>query len=155
MSPHSARTPPPGAPLARARSCYDHLAGQLGVAVLDYLVAAGAVADPAAGALPRPAGNRAGSRADLPLGPGAADGFAALGVDAAASPPGRRPLAATCLDWTQRRPHLAGALGAAVLDHALTAGWVRRADGRALTVTAAGRRHLAGLGIPVASPAVT
>jgi hypothetical protein len=145
MSPSPARTPPPGAPLAQARSCYDHLAGQLGVAVFDYLVAAGAVAGPAAGALP----SRTGSRADLALGSGAAHGFAVLGVDAVASRPGRRPLAATCLDWTERRPHLAGALGAAVLEHALAAGWVRRADGRALTVTPAGRRRLAGLGVTV------
>jgi DNA-binding transcriptional ArsR family regulator len=148
-----ARIPAPDAPLAQARSCYDHLAGRLGVAVFDYLVAAGAVTAPAD---PPPASSeppgRAGARADLALGPGAAEGFAALGVDpfwgstAAARPP-RRKLAVTCLDWTQRRPHLGGALGAAVLDHALTEGWVQRADGRALTVTPAGRRQLAGLGI--------
>jgi DNA-binding transcriptional ArsR family regulator len=130
-APAASRSPgSPGQSLAEARTCYDHLAGRLGVAVFDHLVAAGAL-------LP-PAGT---DNCEIGLGPDAAAGFAALGVDIAALPRRRKP-ATTCLDWTQRRPHLGGALGAAVLDRALAAGWVRRADGRGLTVTAAGRRHL-------------
>lgn len=125
-----AAAPAPGHPLAEARTCYDHLAGRLGVAVFDHLVAVGALL------APPDADDR-----EIGLGPAAAAGFAALGVDVAALPRRRKP-ATTCLDWTQRRPHLGGALGAAVLDSALAAGWVRRADGRALAVTSAGRRHL-------------
>jgi hypothetical protein len=93
----------------------------------------------AAGALLPP---QAPDNAAVALGPGAAAGFARLGVDVTAPLPPRRKPATTCLDWTERRPHLGGALGAAVLASALAAGWVKRADGRALTVTAAGRKHL-------------
>jgi hypothetical protein len=61
----------------------------------------------------------------------------------------RRPPVRACLDWTERRPHLGGAVGAALCDHALTAGWLTRiGTTRALAVTPAGRRawqHLFGL----------
>lgn len=126
--------PEPGSALAEARTCYDHLAGRLGVAVFDHLVAAGALLAPGDA-------DNSGVR----LGPAAASGFAALGVDIASLPPRRKP-ATTCLDWTQRRPHLGGALGAAILDSALAAGWVHRGRGRALEVTPAGRRHLPAWG---------
>ncbi|MFL5846748.1 MAG: ArsR/SmtB family transcription factor [Solirubrobacteraceae bacterium] len=106
-----------------ARSCYDHLAGAAGVALADRLVALGAL-----------------ERRSLALtdaGP-----FAALGVDVATIG-GRRPLTRPCLDWSERRLHLAGGLGAAVLDRLLGAGWLeRRPAGRALAVTANGRRAL-------------
>jgi DNA-binding transcriptional ArsR family regulator len=117
--------------LADARTCYDHLAGRLGVALFDHLVAAGAVLDP-------PAADNCG----VTLGPRAAAVFADLGVDLTVPLPPRRKVATTCLDWTERRPHLGGALGAAVLDRALRSGWVQPAGGRVLTVTAAGRQHL-------------
>jgi DNA-binding transcriptional ArsR family regulator len=123
--------PPPGSPLAEARTCYDHLAGRAGVAVFDHLVAVGAL-------LPPPGADNS----QVTLGPAAAAGFAALGVDVTAPLPRRRRPATTCLDWTERRPHLGGALGAAVLDSALAAGWVTRAGGRVLAVTPAGREHL-------------
>ena len=56
---------------------------------------------------------------------------------------GRRPLVRACVDWTERRPHVAGALGAALLRAMLDSGWVqRRPDGRALNVTPAGREAL-------------
>ena len=125
------RSLPAGRSLAEARTCYDHLAGTLGVAVYDQLVAAAAVlAAPAA------------DNSEVTLGPGAAAGFAALGVDIAAPLPRRRKPAVTCLDWTERRPHLGGALGAAVLDSALGRGWVRKTSTRTLTITSAGRAHL-------------
>jgi DNA-binding transcriptional ArsR family regulator len=119
-----------------ARSCYDHLAGALGVAVTDALCEAGAL-DRASLALVD----------DRPL--------RALGVDVAGVPAGRRPLTRSCLDWSERRPHLAGALGAAVLDALLGAEWVaRRPGGRALLVTPAGAAGLHdALGLEPAGPA--
>jgi DNA-binding transcriptional ArsR family regulator len=113
--------------LAGARLCYDHLAGRLGVGVLDALVAQRWL---------RPAshGWDVTARGD--------DALGALGVDVAAARARRRAFARSCLDWTERRPHLAGALGAAVAQHALAAGWVRRADGRGLVVTPSGCERL-------------
>jgi DNA-binding transcriptional ArsR family regulator len=115
-----------------ARSCYDHLAGAAGVALADRLVAVGGL-EPTSLALADP-------------GP-----FAALGVDVGAIG-GRRPLTRACLDWSERLPHLAGGLGAAVLDTLLEAGWLaRRPAGRALDVTARGRaalRDRVGLELP-------
>ena len=67
----------------------------------------------------------------------------AFGIDVAALPR-RRTLVRACADWTERRPHVAGALGAALLDTALARDWVRRrTDGRGLNLTAAGRAALA------------
>src|SRR4051794_34438732 len=107
-----------------ARSCYDHLAGAVGVAVVDALCERGGL-----------------RRDDLSLGDAAP--FAALGVDVAALGRGRRPLTRSCLDWSERRPHLSGELGAALLAAMLDAGWLaRRPLGRAVAVTP---RGLAGL----------
>jgi len=111
-----------------ARTCYDHLAGRLALALTDSLCAHGHVS----------------------LGDGAAivsDGglrfFAEFGLDLAPAGRSKRPLCRTCLDWSERRPHLAGRLGAAMLDRLLELGWVsRRADSRALTVTSPGHRGL-------------
>ena len=116
-----------------ARTCYDHLAGALGVAVCDALLAAGAIS---------PDGERG-----YALGPSAGETFAAIGVTPPA--PARRAYAIRCLDWSERRPHLAGALGAAVADALLARRWVARVKGsRALLVTDAGRAGLrAGLGV--------
>ncbi len=125
-----------GAAERAGRSCYDHLAGELGVALTERLCVLGALetgslglADPAA--------------------------FAALGVDPDRLEPSRRPVTRSCLDWTERRPHLAGALGAAVLARALEERWlVRRPHGRAVAVTPAGAvalRERVGLDVPPAS----
>src|SRR4051794_11910035 len=110
------------AALREARSCYDHLAGRAGVALADSLVA-----------------RRALSLRDGALALDDAAYFAEVfGIDVAALG-GRRPLVRTCIDWTERRPHLAGALGAAVLDALLSRGWVRRRpDGRALNLSVDG-----------------
>ncbi|ONK10550.1 winged helix-turn-helix domain-containing protein [Streptomyces sp. MP131-18] len=107
---------------ARARTCYDHLAGRLGVALADAMIARGLVADES-GLTVTPAG-----RAWL------------AGLLGREQPPGaRRPLVRSCLDWTERRPHLAGALGAALCATALERRWVRRVgSGRAVRVTPEG-----------------
>jgi DNA-binding transcriptional ArsR family regulator len=117
--------------LRHARSCYDHLAGELGVRLADTLVARGALAvRDGAFAVPRPAAGL----------------YAELGVDVEALEAGRRPLVRACVDWTERRPHVAGALGAALLGSMLERRWlVRRDDGRALRVTPAGREAFAAL----------
>ncbi|MDT0442190.1 ArsR/SmtB family transcription factor [Streptomyces johnsoniae] len=107
---------------ARARTCYDHLAGRLGVALADAMIARGLVADES-GLAVTPAG-----RAWL---------TGALGHEQ--RPGVRRPLVRSCLDWTERRPHLAGALGAALCATALERRWVRRVgSGRAVQVTPEG-----------------
>jgi DNA-binding transcriptional ArsR family regulator len=106
-----------------ARSCYDHLAGQLGVAVTSRLVELGALERDSL-ALRDPA----------PLTP--------LGIDAEQLT-GRRPLTRACLDWTERRPHVAGQVGAAILTSLLDRRWVRRSrTGRALRLTTDGERGL-------------
>jgi DNA-binding transcriptional ArsR family regulator len=114
-----------------ARSCYDHLAGRLGIAVTGALLDRGALIE-RDGAFALPAD------ADL----------ADFGVDPAALPRGRRPLVRACPDWTERRPHVAGALGAALLQAMLERGWLRRRrDDRALDLTARGRDALGALGV--------
>ncbi|MFG1805109.1 ArsR/SmtB family transcription factor [Streptomyces sp. NPDC049040] len=111
---------------ARARTCYDHLAGHLGVAVADAALDRRLVADEA-GLVVTEAG-----RAWL----------AGLGIDIGALK-GPRPVIRRCLDWTERRHHLAGAVGAALCLRAFDLGWVERiGSGRALRVTADGERAL-------------
>ncbi|WP_084130916.1 helix-turn-helix domain-containing protein [Actinocatenispora sera] len=118
------------AALLVARTCYDHLAGQIGVAVHDALVTRQALHTVPAGYELTPAG------VDLLTG---------LGVDVPAARSARRAFARPCLDFTERRSHLAGALGAAICARFLAQGWlVRRATGdRALRLTDGGRRTLA------------
>ncbi|WP_206793491.1 helix-turn-helix transcriptional regulator [Amycolatopsis sp. MtRt-6] len=131
--------------LRTARTCYDHLAGRLGVTVTSALLARGALAGP------RDTRRRPGDRISAPLrehpytlGPAAAAVFGALGVDVDVVAAERRPLLRFCLDWSEQRHHLAGALGAAVATRFLDAGWVtRRAQAhRALRLTPDGARAL-------------
>jgi DNA-binding transcriptional ArsR family regulator len=117
--------------LRTARTCYDHIAGSLGVRLHDRLVAAKWLEE-------APGGASYGVTA------GGAAALAAIGIDIGAARALRRRFAFPCLDWSERRPHLGGALGAAVLDLALRRRWVSREPGsRALTVTPSGRRELA------------
>jgi len=120
--------------LREARTCYDHMAGALAVMLNEHFVAAGWLAD------------TGGSYA---LSSEGEQRFGELGIDIAALRAQRRRFACPCLDWSERRPHLAGALGAALLRLALQKGWVEQdLDSRALAVPAAGRRRmLAALGI--------
>ena len=113
--------------LRTARTCYDHLAGRLGVAVTSALLARGALAG-ASDTRRRPGDRISAPLAEHPytLGPAAAAVFGALGVDVDLAAAGRRPLLKFCLDWSEQRHHLAGALGAAVATRFVDAGWVRR-----------------------------
>ncbi|MEU9733207.1 winged helix-turn-helix domain-containing protein [Streptomyces sp. NPDC048002] len=133
--PRNLRQASAGAAMARGRTCYDHLAGRLGIAVTDAFAELGL--------LRRDTG--------FALTDEGVAWFAAAGI--ALDRGGRRPLARACLDWTERRPHLAGVAGAAVCRHALDAGWCERIGSeRAVRVTAAGDLALAELlGIPAGS----
>ncbi len=130
--------------LARARTCYDHLAGRLGVAIFDALVARRAVAQP-----------DARYRGPVGLGPTGEDVFGGLGVDLEETRKERRQFATACGDWSERRPHLGGALGAALWARFLEQGWVARKPGtRIVVVTERGRRRLRkqlGVGIDPAT----
>ena len=130
--------------LRAARTCYDHLAGRLGVAVFEALVARAAVQDLERSTLP---GRKVRSGlGPVSLGPAAVAVFAELGIDLDTVAQSRRPLASACLDWTENQPHLAGALGAAVCSAFVQAGWVRRrSDSRAVTLTQAGQSAVAQL----------
>ena len=116
-----------------ARTCYDHIAGGLGVAIADQLLDDGAVAfDGEAGHVT----DRAGPSLQR------------LGLDpqaAITTAPGKRPNCRPCLDWSERRMHLAGRLGAMICSHCLDNGWLLRKEGsRALKVTSKGTLALRG-----------
>jgi DNA-binding transcriptional ArsR family regulator len=109
-----------------ARSCYDHLAGRLGVAVTDALVAMGHIVLTDDGGEVTPSGERF---------------LAALGVDL--KPRTRRIFCQPCLDWSERRYHLKGLVGARILDRLLELGWLKSVSGsRALQLTPTGRAGL-------------
>jgi DNA-binding transcriptional ArsR family regulator len=103
--------------LRRARVCYDHLAGELGVAMLEGLVARGRL-------------TRDGEA--LALTAEGEDFLSGLGLDLAGLNASRRPLCRSCLDWSVRRAHLAGGLGAALLARIYQLGWARRIAGSRL-----------------------
>lgn len=117
------------AAIRRARSCYDHLAGRLGVAVCDALQARGLL-------------QRLDSRQLTPTPAGEAWFREQLDIDCHALP-SRRPLARACLDWSERRDHLAGALGAALCERLLARELCQRLpNSRALRITASGEHFL-------------
>jgi DNA-binding transcriptional ArsR family regulator len=130
--------------LVRARTCYDHLAGKLGVRLFEALVKRGAIRLPAIRmAAPLPAGARAGSTHPLELGPAAEPVFAEFGIAVQDALKGKRSPGYACRDWTERRPHLGGGLGAALWSRFVEEGWVQRKPGtRAVLVTPKGRRAL-------------
>lgn len=123
-------TGPKDEALRAARTCYDHMAGRLGVALADALQEGGhiVIADGAGIVTER--------------------GFGFLrdfGLELGTKSGSRRPFCRTCLDWSERRPHLAGIVGAALQDRLLALDWIARVpDSRALTITPAGRRGLTG-----------
>jgi DNA-binding transcriptional ArsR family regulator len=128
------RPGPRDAALREARVCYDHLAGAQAVRAADALIARGLLVD------------RDGQWS---VGEGGLAWFErTLGLDVATLRAGRRPLCRSCLDWSERRPHLAGALGAALLERVLALHWARRLEGsRVVCFTPAGelawRAHFA------------
>jgi len=117
-----------GEALRDARTCYDHMAGRVAVGIADRLIERShVVLDEDGGQVMR------AGRAFLE----------GIGVSLR-SASGRRVFCRPCLDWSERRPHLAGVVGAALLDYALERDWLRRVpDGRALSVTPAGRQGFA------------
>jgi DNA-binding transcriptional ArsR family regulator len=135
------------AAMRRARTCYDHLAGRLGVGVTAALVRERAlVRDDGRVGVDRGEDRLAAPVPAHPyrLGPGADEVFARLGVDVASAAQGRRPLLRFCVDWTEQQHHLAGALGAALLTSFERSRWICRESGRrSLTVTDAGHAALA------------
>ena len=131
--------------LRSARTCYDHVAGRLGVQVMssllerDVLVGGDGRYDPRRD--PHDALSSPGHDIRYELTGNGRDFLADAGVEL---PTGRRPLVRYCVDWTEQRHHLSGALGRALLDRFLSAGWVKRLPrGRALAVTDTGRAALA------------
>lgn len=121
-------TGPRDAAMARARTCYDHFAGRLGVAISDRLVAEGVV--------------ELDSESGLVTAKGVAF-LAARGIELEGKRKSSRPVCRPCLDWSERRPHIAGKLGAAICAHYFDKGYVRRRNGsRALEITPPGRRAL-------------
>lgn len=113
--------------LRRARTCYDHLAGALGVALTDALCTTGIL-----------------TVDDLALTDTGAERLVEFGIDLQALRTRRRPLTRACLDWSEQRPHLAGALGAALCQQLIDRAWITRMpEPRIVRVTPAGQRGLA------------
>jgi DNA-binding transcriptional ArsR family regulator len=116
--------------LRAARTCYDHIAGAVGVSLHDRFQALGWLS-----AVGRGAGYDLTARGESAL--------TALGIDVEAARKLRRRFAYPCVDWSERRPHIGGAIGAAVLELALKRRWVvRDLDSRALTVSRLGEREM-------------
>jgi DNA-binding transcriptional ArsR family regulator len=117
---------PCGEAMARARTCYDHLAGKLGVALADSLAERKHVVLGDEGAMVTSSG-----RAFLQE----------LGIGLDSRERSRRALCRTCLDWSERRWHIGGVIGAALADRCFELGWIaRQLDSRAVTITPAGER---------------
>jgi DNA-binding transcriptional ArsR family regulator len=130
LAPRTTRTGPRDEALRAARTCYDHIAGQLGVGIADAMKREGWVElDDDAGVLTTSGGAF----------------LARHGIDLNRTPEKRRtralPLCRLCLDWSERRPHFSGLLGAELCRHSLAIGWVRKRQGsRALEVSPEGKR---------------
>src|ERR1043166_3084316 len=122
---------PRDAALRAARTCYDHLAGRLGVALADALEQDGRVEFSGDGGLVNDAGVTFFDRIGIDIG--------TLSARRGSRP--ARVLCRPCLDWSERRPHLAGGIGAALCAHSFAKDWIRRIPGtRAVAVTPKGQR---------------
>lgn len=125
VGPKRVRPGPRDDAMREARICYDHLAGARGVALYDFLTRRGFVCEEAGG---------------LSLDPTGHTWFRDFGIDMPALEASRRPLCRACLDWSVRRSHLAGSLGAAMLNAIMDKGWARRVkDSRVIAFTPPGR----------------
>ncbi|MCW5772565.1 MAG: helix-turn-helix transcriptional regulator [Rhodospirillaceae bacterium] len=140
--PRHRRAGPADLALRRARYCYDHLAGWLGVTLADALIARGDIEFGEDGGVVTAAGERR---------------MAGFGLDLAALGKTRRAFCRPCIDWSERRPHIAGAVGAALAARCFDLGWLARIrDTRALAITAEGRAGLGeafGIAVPDGSAA--
>lgn len=117
-----------GDTLRAARTCYDHLAGRAAVAIADALIKRGHVELAEDGGVVTPSG--------VAL-------LTGFGIDLEAARKRRRTFCKPCLDWSERRPHLAGAVGAGLAERGFALGWFERVkDTRAVAITGAGRRGL-------------
>ena len=117
--------------LIAARTCYDHLAGRYGVALFDALLALEAIKEPAE------------MHAEVELGARGEEIFGKLGLHLSALRRERRRFAFACPDWTERRPHLGGSLGAALWAYGVERGWMVKQQGtRAIIVTDLGKQQL-------------
>ena len=122
------RTGPKDIAMRKARICYNHLAGDLGVRLYDSMIAKGQVEETDDEVLLTSVGERF---------------VVDLGIDMANVTKSRRPLCKSCLDWSSRRTHLAGALGTAFLHHFYTMGWASRKEGtRVIEFTRDGEAQL-------------
>lgn len=123
--------------IAVARTCYDHVAGKLGVSVFNALNQREAIVYNV------PAADPSYFSDEVTLGINAGKTFKALGVDLPKAMPSRRKYIYACLDWTEKKPHLAGAIGAALCQAMMEQKWVvRNEEKRVLRITDAGRTAL-------------
>lgn len=126
VGPQHTRPGPREGTMRAARVCYDHLAGELAVTMLDGFLAREILVTEDQSIRP---------------GPAASGFFATVGIDLESLEGRRRPVCRSCLDWSVRRSHLAGSLGAAILDRILAQKWARReGESRAVRFTPPGRR---------------
>ncbi len=117
--------------LRKARICYDHLAGDYGVRMLDSLIEAGSISVMGEGL-------SLTDRGEKHLG--------SIGIDVSDLRSSRRPLCRSCLDWSERRAHLAGSLGKALLSNFFDKGWARRTENsRSIFFTPEGERRFLAL----------
>jgi DNA-binding PadR family transcriptional regulator len=120
--------------LRKARTCYDHMAGSVAVGIHDYMQRQGWLI------------TISPDNAVYELSADGVESLERLGLDVNAARKLRRRLACPCLDWSERRPHVGGALGAALLALMLRRAWVERdLDSRALSITREGQRQFTGL----------
>ncbi|RED54165.1 ArsR/SmtB family transcription factor [Aestuariispira insulae] len=127
-NPRKRHTGPKDQAMRHARTCYDHLAGCVGVALTDALIERGLIRDQDHGLAITEAGSRY---------------FEQIGIDIPQLKTGKRAVTRPCLDWSERRPHLGGALGAAILDRFLEKGWLnRRKNSRTIQITPPGYQAL-------------
>ena len=135
-----ARPGPRDAALREARVCYDHLAGAAAVRMFDHMAGRGYLRV---------------RREEIALSESAEAFLATLGLDLSALTRLNRPLCRVCLDWSERRSHLSGALGAALLERFRDLGWLRQAHGaREVRFTPEGQRRFEAL-FPAEAPATS
>lgn len=121
------RTGPRDPALRKARICYDHLAGEMGVRLFERMQGDQWLAD------------------DLTVTERGSTKLTEIGLDLRDLPPSNRPLCRACIDWSQRRQHLAGRLGKAILDHFIARSWAQRLpNSRVISFTAEGERVFNG-----------